>query len=450
MRDLRGEDLAVLRDVCEGWYVDYKVQCLPAQHLAKHMSAFANQFGGWLFLGIDEDSAKQTAGAFPGIALDDLVAAQSALRIAASAHTSPDLFFSYVVIEGPVPDIGLAEDRAIVVVHVPAGPNPPYIHRTGRIYRRVGDSSEPKPETDRAVLDQLTGRARRSEEALTDFLGEIPVLSKGEVPQPRSYTYFLSDPYFAGPENDVGLSEFAAVMQAKEASFFSVSFDNIQPTADGFVARHVADNNPQTEVLTFRWWHNGNARISLPFGSALSPRSERAQNFARECVAKGYTDPDRFVDITPLLPVLVSSMNKFLRLREMGRFSGEIYQKSYFRGFWRRVPFLDDQAFIDNTRCYGIPAIQDDCFFAPQGSARASFVRVDPDQVDKQVRTFAEKGPELSNAVRSTLSVSLLADFLFAGLGIPLRQEGNRVGDLLLRILNVRAKETEGEGTGAS
>jgi hypothetical protein len=170
----------------------------------------------------------------------------------------------------------------------------------------------------------------------------------------------------------------------------------------------------------------------------LPSRSQQAQSFAEECAAKGHTDPERFVDVTTLLPVLVSSMNKFLRLREAGKFTAEIYQKSYFRGFWRRVPFLDDQAFIDNTRIYGIPAIQDDCFFAPQGSARDSFVRVDiENQVDAQVQAATEKTPEVIAGLRSAVAIACLADYSFAGLGIHLRQDGNRLGDLLMSMFKV-------------
>lgn len=41
------------------------------------------------------------------------------------------------------------------MVHIPWGADAPSVHREGRIYRRVGDGSEPKAENDRFVLDQL-------------------------------------------------------------------------------------------------------------------------------------------------------------------------------------------------------------------------------------------------------------------------------------------------------
>ncbi len=53
-----GKNMAILRDVAEGWFVDYKGQTITIKDYAKHMSAFANQYGGWLFVGIDTNDEK--------------------------------------------------------------------------------------------------------------------------------------------------------------------------------------------------------------------------------------------------------------------------------------------------------------------------------------------------------------------------------------------------------
>ena len=37
------EDLSLLRDVSEGWFVDYKSEPLSPSAFGKHLSAFANQ-----------------------------------------------------------------------------------------------------------------------------------------------------------------------------------------------------------------------------------------------------------------------------------------------------------------------------------------------------------------------------------------------------------------------
>ena len=67
LAEVSEEDLERLRSVHEGWYVDYKRQLIGPRELAKSMSSFANQYGGWLFLGIVEDGENHVAKDFPGI-----------------------------------------------------------------------------------------------------------------------------------------------------------------------------------------------------------------------------------------------------------------------------------------------------------------------------------------------------------------------------------------------
>ena len=51
-QDLVAADLACLREVSEGWYVEYKSTAIAPRALAKSLSAFANQYGGYLFLAL--------------------------------------------------------------------------------------------------------------------------------------------------------------------------------------------------------------------------------------------------------------------------------------------------------------------------------------------------------------------------------------------------------------
>ncbi len=67
-----GLDLLRLKEVTEGWFVDYKSRPLTACDFGKHISAFANQYGGFLFIGVDEGPSKSMrAETFPGIPLAD-------------------------------------------------------------------------------------------------------------------------------------------------------------------------------------------------------------------------------------------------------------------------------------------------------------------------------------------------------------------------------------------
>ena len=54
IQHIETKDLVVLRTINEGWFVDFKSQQLALTDYAKHMSAFANEFGGDIFIGITE------------------------------------------------------------------------------------------------------------------------------------------------------------------------------------------------------------------------------------------------------------------------------------------------------------------------------------------------------------------------------------------------------------
>jgi predicted HTH transcriptional regulator len=63
----------VLEDVYEGWFVDYKRECQNIKETAKSLSAFANQFGGGLFIGIGEGkNGSMKTESFPGVRQEDV------------------------------------------------------------------------------------------------------------------------------------------------------------------------------------------------------------------------------------------------------------------------------------------------------------------------------------------------------------------------------------------
>ena len=109
------EELNVLREVSEGWFVDYKSEAISPKDFGKHLSAFANQFGGWLFVGVKEGPQKSLkADSFPGIPTADVGATLVKIREGVSAHVSPSLYFDHCIFDGPVDAIGLQARKCII------------------------------------------------------------------------------------------------------------------------------------------------------------------------------------------------------------------------------------------------------------------------------------------------------------------------------------------------
>ena len=85
--------------------------------------------------------------------------------------------------QGPCLEIGLAEGSSLIAIEIPQSHTAPHVHKDGRIYRRVGDSSEPKAETDRFILDQLWRRADDIRNMMRKWIERDPELSDTEGEQ---------------------------------------------------------------------------------------------------------------------------------------------------------------------------------------------------------------------------------------------------------------------------
>jgi hypothetical protein len=187
--DLTATHLGALREVSEGWYIEYKSEIPSARSIAKSISAFANHFGGWLFYGVRERDLK--AAGFPGVENPD--AQLSVIRNAAAHQVSPVPYFETHVIAGPSVELGLPAGRSIIVVFVPSGMDAPYIHASGIVYRRVDAQSEPVAERDRSVLDELWAERGEHAQRLERLLNEPPSFAVGYPNRPIIRFMIASD-----------------------------------------------------------------------------------------------------------------------------------------------------------------------------------------------------------------------------------------------------------------
>src|SRR2546423_11601864 len=90
LREITAADLKTLRQVSEGWYVEYKREVPNASSIAKSISAFGNTHGGWLFYGVDEKSKTDpVAGGFPGIERSEIDLCRQRILQALAANSSP-------------------------------------------------------------------------------------------------------------------------------------------------------------------------------------------------------------------------------------------------------------------------------------------------------------------------------------------------------------------------
>ncbi len=380
--ELEVSNLETLKNVAEGWYVEYKSQLTSPKKIAKSLAAFANHYGGLLFYGIMESQdGSNFAGSFPGIKKSEIPKCLEGIRNAARNSINPTPYFESRVLEGPCPEIGLSADCSIIIVLIPYGKDAPYIHSDGRVYRRVADSSDPKPETDRFILDNLSQRRKAAREGLSSFLQKRPIASKGEDETSFLHLYLMTDPLKISRKHiDLNFEKFKELMSDPESIGIGIfiSFDNIFTMSDGFVARHVSINDPYNLVLTWHYYLDSSALVTIPFSSTLisEPPSAEFINFLKdykegknvlEEIERQRLKSGKLLDINNLFYLVSAIVGQYKKLISESRIEGPVYTKAGLENIWRRIPFFDTSQYVKYIKENGFPLIQFDEEFAPPG-----------------------------------------------------------------------------------
>jgi hypothetical protein len=311
-------------------------------------------------------------------------------------------------IYGPVSELELPPDRAVMVVGIPEGTNPPYIHSSGRIYRRIADESDPKPETDRHVLDLLWERGEKTRRRLKKFLTERPLLSQGESNGPvHAYLYLLADPHFVGHRFPLAFNDFARVMKAATLeSGFAVLLPNCYTTSEGFIARQVDRSDPLIESLTFRWWPNGNVRVSIPVNTHDFVESKSSLDalqlvFLNAAQKHGYIS-GRVAEFSALLAVVTAVTAKYLSLRKILGISDHFFGKIRCYDTWRIIPFVNMQSYVNKVSARGFPVVQDQVLTCPPGVTSDTLVTLNETAYeDNQGRTLLTILPLVGDVLRA-------------------------------------------------
>lgn len=433
IRDLQPPDLTVLKNVHEGWYVEYKSQMVKASALAKSLSAFANTYGGWLFIGVQEKSGDNTvADEFPGIPKEDVDGTLQSLRHSAADHLNPTPFFETTVLRGPCNENGLAEGKAIIAVEIPQSHTAPHVHKDGRIYRRVAAGSEPKPETDRFVLDQLWRRADPIRERTREWIERDPEFSQEEKEIPYVRVLLCVDPWRQHAARlGARLPEIRRILTSHTiAGIPSVPFDTVYTTSGGLIARQLKGNDPHNYVLTWRIRRDLSCDIvlPLPFYAPSAPSDLIIE-------LDGYVNAPRFIDILKkhkyprpriadlnfLMNILTGVVSQYRRLLKLADAEGKFYFKARVLNAWRMVPFVDVETVLSEFKAHGLPMVMDRTVTVPSGHDPDSFAFIDEPKIEE-----SEYKELTVNMAQASLMIIRIARVF----GVPILIEGETEDDI--------------------
>ena len=404
--DIAPEELCTLRDVHEGWHVEYKSDGPDNRALAKSLSAFANTYGGFLFIGVSTEGSSNVASGFPGIDKPRVDVILERLRDSSKDQLSPPVFFDTRVFEGPIDTVGLKDGRSIVVVRIPQGPDTPYVHNDGRIYRRVADASDPRPETDRTTLDLLFGRRQRAYERLEERIRQTPVVSKGESNQPYIHFNILSDPFeIMGHYYPASMAEFSDTMSGG-----GLRFDNVFRSNEGFVARQIMGNDPYLRGLTWEFSRRCHSLVTVPINVLSRQESDSVshEHFLSELDDFGL-DSARVLDLNQVMGLTLAIIMRHRSLATIAEVNGPFYVKAHIENVWRTVPFVDLDGFLQNTTKYGFPLVQDTDILVPRGGVSLNeFIQLPERHMSPELASGEIlQAEDIREVVKDTAAVSI-------------------------------------------
>lgn len=384
------EDLNILKTVSEGWYIEYKRELPKGKNIAKSISAFANTYGGWLFIGISEKSkTESTAGGFPGIDDSLVESALQSIRSGVATTVVPPPHFEIFVLKGPCEDLPLDAGKSIICIRVPWSPNTPHVSGDGQIFRRVGEGSEPKPETDRNILDQLWQRRNAVRKHYKNWLSSDPKPKKG---CPVIRILLTADIWRTqGLQTNFGLNEVRRMFSGDpNRPGMNLPFDTIHEVANGFVARQTKANDPSRLLLTWKLNHDLSSEFFMPLNThygdfnstALALQGYRHNEAFSSLLQKAGYKTATVVDLNHILMITACVVDLQKQILEAAGLPERYYAKIQTFNTAGTVPFLDMKQFIDDCKQFGIPQCLTKSTTWPEGFEPDSFREVHSDGIE--------------------------------------------------------------------
>lgn len=416
--EIDSKDLTNLKDAVEGWFLEYKERLIEPAKLAKSISSFANSHGGLLIVGIKENQKTRKLESFVPMDMPSAENCVTQIRNAASAHLVPTPFFDTKILE--VSGLEPGDDkRWIVLASVPRGSNAPYLHSSGCIYTRVGDSASPIQLTDIGVIERLWAQKREMRERLKSRIDFLSAQTKKRNP---CVTIVVSVEDDINPRKpNASFKEFQACASDPTHPRSPSIFDNIYSLDSSYVARRTEGKVEGSPLL---WDYDYRRRlhfIQIPIATHYWTKSSfenSSQNSSWNLsdldnyLYANYRDSSLL--IINLLPTLYFTSVILHKIQEFHTHKGKLPKlKLNIRPFnvTKTVAYIGTPHYMGHIKQWGIPFIYRDVDFVYPLDDFDSWHQIEPKEI------LLPNESSLAQDYVNAFSIFML---LARSLGIPL------------------------------
>ena len=368
----------IQNEVAEGWYVEYKETFPLNERIGHSIASFANTEGGWFIVGIQANK-NNSAEIIKGFDLKVFRAPKEKVGNIIKTHISPIPFFSSKLIKLP-------NNRAVLVVHIKKGMDA-HVTKDGRIYIRIGESSDPIPEKDYYSIQKIFERKKMKIEQIEKFSNNPFYFSEtAKIQSPYLEAY-----YYTLPHNNFLFKDFYS-----EKFFYKLcenfrsplqfilspmtadlKFNNFYASLCSYILRYIPEGNIPIDVIdntsTIELFENGNAKIlysipqlnidlssniSFDFLPETYKRSERFIKFLN--ILQKYKFRDNSVNIIDGYSFFlyhIVLVNKYLKFLNFNKFKGNMGVRIRISNIQGRLLYFDDDNYLSFLKKYKIPTL---------------------------------------------------------------------------------------------
>lgn len=346
LNELTYNDLKTLVDIEEGYIVEYKstFDSSVKKKIPQIFSSFANSEGGWLIIGVDNDT-------------------KGLLKIE-KERTDFDVTITNLLNKvTPKPKYECKfikekdEDKdGILVIYVYKGEDTPYI-ANGTVYIRSGSSKVPIT-SDRATIDTLYRRNENLQQRKEEFSSTNMDIDYDYGPLLEIYMFNRDNMNIELYKNSIDRQNLIEI-KSKIINFAPKSI--VYPSVDSIIIKNNDFTNINTTTLYIEMYNNSNVKIHIPIYMFEEVDKEQIIYNISKFNNNTYEDLEyySFIDAYILWKTIYGSISGIYEILKNNSINFNDYEYLLeFNNIKDSIFYINNKEFLEHIKKNGLPIVK--------------------------------------------------------------------------------------------